>query len=148
MHLRSGRSLHLPNAVNDSPPPKAVDVPKSSSSINTRDAFAAKFKSYAVEYSLAGNDNFISSITYFGIIFGLIHDNFSLVVSPGFDVSGRFKTSIIDRIQYWRKEIADKVLKHLLEDEVFDVENIRAAVAKTNAVVEAVGKQFETLGKA
>jgi hypothetical protein len=148
MHLRSGRNLALPIDVKDSSPPKAVDVPKSSSSINTRDAFAAKFKSYAKEHELPENQNFIGSITYFGSIFGLIHDNFSLVVSPGFDVSGRFKTSIIDRIQYWRKEISISTLKHLLEDEVFDVENIRAAVAKTNAVVEAVAKQFEDFNKA
>jgi hypothetical protein len=101
-----------------------------------------------MEYSLPGNDNFIGSITYFGRIFALIGDNFSLVASPEFDVSGRFKATALQKIQYWRNEIGAKVLKHLLEDEVFDTENIRAVVGKTNAAVEAVAKQFENLSMA
>jgi hypothetical protein len=142
MHLRSGRSLPLPSDIKDSPVPKCPSL-ELSSSINGCDAFTAKFKSYATEYSLPENANFIGSITYFGNIFGLIHDNFGLVASPEF---GRFKTTTLQKIQYWRKEIGDKVLKHLLHDDVFDTENIRAALVKTNAAVEAVAKQFENLG--
>jgi hypothetical protein len=147
MHLRSGRNLALPSVSKDSPAPKCSSFDRVEH-INLCDVFTAKFKSYAEEYSLHGNDNFIGNITYFGNIFGLIEDNFSLVASPRFDVLGRFKTITIEKIHYWRKEIGDKVLKHLLEDEVFDAENIRAALAKTNAAVEAVAKQFESLGKA
>jgi hypothetical protein len=146
MHLRSGRNLALPSVAKDSPAPKCSSFDRVDY-INRRDVFTAKFKSCAEEYSLPGNDNFIGNITYFGNIFGLIHDNFSLISSPRFDVLGRFKTITIQKIHYWRKEIGDKVLKHLLEDEVFDAENIRAVVAKTNTAVEAVAKQFESLCK-
>ena len=153
MHLRSGRNLALPIDTKDSSVPKAVVKMQYSNFdlvtyINRRDAFIAKFKGYAKEHELPENQNFIGSIIYYGNLFGLILDNFSLIVSSRFDVSGRFKSTVREKIDHWRKEISIAALKHLLEDEVFDVENIRAAIAKTNIAVEAVAKQFEDFNKA
>ena len=152
MHLRSGRNLALPIANKESSPPKAV--PYLVGYINCRDAFIEKFKGYAKEHELPENQNFIGNITYYGNLFGLIRDNFSLIVSPefnvpsAFNVSGRFKSIAYEKIDHWRKEISISTLKHLLENEVFDVENIRVAIAKTNIAVEAVATQFENFDKA
>jgi hypothetical protein len=152
MHLRSGRNLAIPIADKDSSPPKAV--PYLVGYINCRDAFIDKFNGYVKENELPENQNFIGNITYCGNLFGLIRDNLSLILSPEFNVSspfnvsGRFKSIVHENIDQLRKEISIATLEHLLEDEVFDVENIRAAIAKTNIAVEALAKQFENLEKA
>ena len=146
MQLRSGRSTTSITKAIPAPFENKKFFKKADQQLTSRNIFAAKMKECLTIHELPENQNFIGDINFFGQTFELILEHFDNLKS--YDFTGRLIPTIKGRIAHWRTELPSKLLNRVLTNSIEDVEKTFEAIRKSNAVVEAVAKKFESLGKA